>query len=185
MITANELRRGVTFELEGELCRVVEYSHSYIGRGSAMVRVRIRNLRTGATLGRAFSPEERVEEVRLELRPVQYLYNDGDLYHFMDTETYEQPVLSREALGQAVNYLRDGQELRLSFYEGEPVEVVLPTTVDLRVIQAEPSFRGDTATAATKSITLETGLSIRTPLFIQVGDTVRVDTRTGEYVTRA
>ncbi len=184
MITANELRRGVSFELEGELYRVVAYSHSYIGRGSATVRLRIRNLRTGATLDRTFSPQEKVEEVRLELRPVQYLYNDGELYYFMDTETYDQPVLSREALEQAVNYLKDGQELQLSFHEGKPIEVMMPTTVNLKVIQAEPSFRGDTATAATKSITLETGLSIRSPLFIQVGDTVRVDTRTGEYVTR-
>lgn len=184
MISANELRAGVTFEMEGELYRVMEYAHSYIARRSATIRTKLKNLRTGAVIERTFSPTERLEEVRLELRSVQYLYSEGDLHYFMDTETYEQPTLSSQALGEAVNYLKDGLILHLSMYEGRPVEVALPVTVDLKVVEAEPSFRGDTATAGTKSATLETGLVVKVPLFIQAGDAIRVDTRTGAYVTR-
>ncbi|HIC94038.1 MAG TPA: elongation factor P [Anaerolineae bacterium] len=184
MISANDLRRGTVFEMDGELYRVVEYQHSFIGRGSATVRVKVRNLRTGALVERTFPPEERIKDVRLETREVQYLYRDGDLYYFMDTETYEQPALSAEALGEAVNYLTEGMVLELSTYEGKPVEVELPVTVDLKVVEAPPGFAGDTATSATKWVTLETGLKIQVPLFVKEGDVVRVDTRTGEYVTR-
>lgn len=184
MITANELRRGTTFLLEGEIYRVTDSTQTHLGRGGSTIRVRIKNLKTGATLERTYAPEERIRDVRLELSPVQYLYREGDLFHFMDTETYDQPALSRESLGEAVHYLKEGQELGLSFYENEPVEVVLPTAVDLKVVDGEPGLRGDTATAATKAVTLETGLAIRVPLFVEVGDTIRVDTRTGAYVTR-
>lgn len=184
MISATDLRKGVTFELEGELYRVLEYQHSFIGRGAANVRTKLKNLRTGTTIDRTFSANDKFEEVRLELHTVQYLYTDGYLYHFMDTETYEQPALSEEALGKAVNYLKDGLVLGLSIYEGEPIQVELPTTVDLEVTKTPPGFKGDTATGGTKPATLETGLVVQVPLFIEVGDVVSVDTRTGEYVTR-
>jgi len=184
MITANDLRRGTTFELDGELYKVVEYQHSFIGRGTANVRVKMRNLRTGAIIDRTFSPEDRIKDVRLELREVQYLYNDGTLYYFMDTETYEQPALPAEILGDAVNYLTENMTLQISTYEGEPIDIVLPITVDLRVIEAPPGFAGDTATGATKQVTLETGLKVTVPLFVEEGDIVRVDTRTGEYLSR-
>ncbi len=184
MITANDLRRGTTFELDGELYKVVEYQHSFIGRGSANVRVKMRNLRTGAIIDRTFSPEDRINDVRLELREVQYLYNDGTLYYFMDTETYEQPALPAEVLGDAVNYLTENMTLQISTYEGEPIDIVLPVTVDLRVVEAPPGFAGDTATGATKQVILETGLKINAPLFVEEGDIVRVDTRTGEYISR-
>lgn len=184
MISATDLRKGVTFELDRELYRVLEYQHSFIGRGGANVRTKLKNLRTGATLDRTFPASERFEGVRLELHTVQYLYTDGHLYHFMDTETYEQPTLSAEALGDAVNYLKDGLVLGLCMYEGEPIEVELPTTVDLEVIKTPSGFKGNTATGGSKPATLETGLVVQVPLFIEVGDVVRVDTRTGEYVTR-
>jgi len=184
MITANDLRRGTTFELDGELYKVVEYQHSFLGRGSANVRVKMRNLRTGAIIDRTFSPEDRINDVRLELREVQYLYNDGTLYYFMDTETYEQPALPAEVLGDAVNYLTENMTLQISTYEGEPIDIVLPVTVDLRVVEAPPGFAGDTATGATKQVILETGLKINAPLFVEEGDIVRVDTRTGEYISR-
>jgi len=184
MITANDLRRGTTFEMDGELYKVVEYQHSFIGRGSANVRVKMRNLRTGAITDRTFSPEDRINDVRLELREVQYLYNDGTLYYFMDTETYEQPALPAEILGDAVDYLTENMTLQISTYEGEPIDIVLPITVDLRVIEAPPGFAGDTATAATKQVTLETGLKVTVPLFVEEGDIIRVDTRTGEYLAR-
>jgi len=185
MIAASDLRKGVTFEYEGDLHRVLEYQHSVIGRGGANVKVRLRNLKTGATIERVFGADERFEEVRLELREVQYLYTDGTLYYFMDTETYEQPALSAETLGERVKYLKEGLALHISMHEGRPVEVELPVTVDLEVTETEPGIKGDTATGTTKKATLETGLVVQVPLFVEEGDILRVDTRTGEYLTRA
>jgi len=170
--------------MDGELYRVVEYHHSFLGRGSANVRVKMRNLRTGAMIDRTFAPDERINDIRLELREVQYLYNDGTMYYFMDTETYEQPALPAEILGDAVSYLTENMTLEISTYEGEPIDIVLPVTVDLKVIEAPPGFAGDTATGATKQITLETGLKVMAPLFVEEGDIVRVDTRTGQYLSR-
>jgi elongation factor P len=184
MITANDLRRGSTFEVDGELYKVVEYQHSFIGRGSANVRIKMRNLRTGTMTDHTFSPDDRINDVRLELRGVQYLYNDGTLYYFMDTETYEQPALSAEILGDAVDYLTENMTLQISTYDDEPIDVVLPVTVDLKVVEAPPGFAGDTATGATKQVTLETGLKVTVPLFVEEGDVVRVDTRTGQYLSR-
>ncbi len=184
MISATDLRKGVTFELDGELYRVLDYQHSYIGRGSANVRTRLRNLHTGTTIDRTFSASDKFDDVRLELREVQFLYRDGALYYFMDTETYEQPALSADVLGEMTDYLKEGLALSLSMHEGQPVEIELPVTVDLDVTQTEPAVKGDTATGATKRATLETGLVVQVPLFIEQGDTIRVDTRTGEYVTR-
>ncbi len=183
-MSATDLRKGVTFELDGELYRVLEYQHSYIGRGSANVRTKLRNLRTGRTIDRTFGASEKLREVRLELRQVQYLYRDGDLYYFMDTQTYEQPALSGEVLGDRVDYLQEGLILSLSMNEGQPVEIELPVTVDLAVTQTEPGMKGDTATGTTKRATLETGLIVQVPLFVEEGDVIRVDTRTGEYLTR-
>lgn len=184
MISATDLRKGVTFELDGELYRVLDYQHSYIGRGSANVRTKLRNVRTRRTIDRTFAASEKLQEVRLELRRVQYLYRDGDLYYFMDTETYEQPALSAETLEDEVSYLKEGMELSLSMHEGQPVEIELPVTVDLEVTETEPGIKGDTATGATKRAVLETGLVVQVPLFIEQGDTLRIDTRTGEYLTR-
>ena len=184
MISATDLRKGITFELDGDLYRVLEYQHSYIGRGSANVRVKLRNLRSGRTMERNFGTSDKFQEVRLEMRQVQFLYQDGDLYYFMDTETYEQPALPSDVLGDRVDYLKDGLIMSISMHEGEPVEIELPVTVDLEVIHTDPGVKGDTATGATKRATLETGLNVQVPLFIEEGDIVRVDTRTGEYVTR-
>ena len=184
MISANDLRKGTTFDMEGELYRVVEYQHSFIGRGSANVRVKMRNLRTGAITDRTFSPNDRLSDVRLELRGVQYLYSDGTFYYFMDTETYEQPALPAEILGSAVDYLTENMILQISTYDGEPIDIVLPITVELKVVEAPPGFAGDTATGATKQITLETGLKVTVPLFVEEGDIIRVDTRTGQYLSR-
>jgi len=184
MIDVNELRRGVTFTMDGELYKVLEYQHHKLGRGKATIRTTLRNLRTGATIQHNFISGDRVEDIRVERRGVQYLYTDGDLYHFMDTETYDQTALSTSVLGDQVQYLKEGMELVLSTYEGEALDVELPTTVDLEVVGAEMAIAGDTATGAMKKATLETGLEVQVPLFIEQGDVVRVDTRTGEYVTR-
>ena len=184
MIDVNELRRGVTFTMDGELYKVLEYQHHKPGRGKATIRTTLRNLRTGATIQQNFISGDRVEDIRVERRGVQYLYNDGDLYHFMDTETYDQTALAKSVLGEQVRYLKESMELVLSMYEDEPLDVELPTTVEMEVVEAEMAVAGDTATGAMKKVRLETGLQVQVPLFVDVGDVIRVDTRTGEYVTR-
>lgn len=184
MIGVQDLRKGVTFELDGSLYRVLNYEHIKTGRGGATIRVKARDLRTGAIIDRTFPSGNRVQDVRLDHATVQYLYHEGDLYTFMDLETYEQPVLPATVLGDAVNYLKDGMTLEVVSYEGEPLDIELPTTVDLEVTYTEPGFAGDTATGAYKSATVETGLQVQVPLFVNTGDIIRVDTRTGGYVTR-
>jgi elongation factor P len=184
MIDVNELRKGVTFTMDGELYKVLEYQHHKPGRGKATIRTTLRNLRTGSTIQKNFISGDRVDDIRIERRGVQYLYTDGDLYYFMDTETYDQTPLSAAVLGGQDIYLKEGMELMLSTHEGEPLDIELPTTVEMKVVEAEPAVAGNTATGALKKVTLETGLEVQVPLFIEMGDTIRVDTRTGEYVTR-
>lgn len=184
MIDVNELRKGVTFELDGNLFKVLEYSHHKPGRGKATIRIKARNLRTGANIDKTFNSGDRVQNIRLDFHNVQYLYSDGEMYHFMDLETYEQPALNQETLGDTTDYLKEGLEVKLTFYQGEPLDIELPITIDMEVIRAEPSVRGDTATGVTKKVTTETGLEVDVPAFVGVGDKVRVDTRDGSYVTR-
>lgn len=184
MIDANRLRKGVTFELDGDIYKVIDYSHNKTARGGATIRTKIRNLRSGATTERTFNSSERVQDIRLEHQEVQFLYQDGDLYYFMNIETYAQPALPKDALTDVIPYLVDGLVVKLSTYEGEPIDIELPTTVDLEVVKSEPGIAGDTATGATKMVTVSTGLEVQTPLFVEEGDIIRVDTRTGEYLTR-
>jgi elongation factor P len=184
MIDVNELRRGTTFTMDGEIYKVLEYQHHKPGRGKAIIRTKIRNLRTGATIDKNFISGDRVQDIRIDKVEVQYLYSDGEFYHFMNTETYEQPALPAVLLGEAIDYLTENMTLTLSFYEGEPIDVILPSAVDLKVAEAPLAIAGDTATGATKQVTLESGLKVSVPLFINEGDVIRVDTRTGEYVTR-
>ena len=184
MIDVNELRKGVTFTMDGELYKVLEYQHHKPGRGKATIRTTLRNLRTGSTIQKNFISGDRVEDIRIERRGVQYLYNDGDLYYFMDTETYEQTPLNAAVLEEQIPYIKESMELVLSVHEGEALDVELPTTVDMKVVEAEMAVAGDTATGAMKKVTVETGLQVQVPLFVEVGDVIRVDTRNGEYVTR-
>lgn len=184
MIDVNELRAGVTFEMDGNLYRVLEYAHHKPGRGKASIRTKIRDLRSGATVDKNFISGDKVQDVRLDYREVQYLYHETNLYYFMDTETYEQPVLNRSTLAEAVDYLKEGLTAKLTSYESEPLSIELPTTVDLEVVEAEMAVKGDTATGANKTVTVETGLKVQVPLFVETGDTIRVDTRNGDYVTR-
>ena len=185
MIGVQELRKGVTFELDGSLYRVLSYDHYKPGRGGAIIRTKLRNLRTGATINKNFNSGDRVQDVRLDHQTVQYLYSDGDLHHFMNVETYEQPALSTEVLGDVVSFLKEGITVELELYEGEPINVEVPITVDLKVVEAPPGFAGDTATGATKDVVTETGFRVTVPLFVTEGDVIRIDTRTGEYLTRA
>ena len=184
MIDVNELRKGVTFELDGNLYKVLDYSHNKTGRGNANIRIKARNMLTGANIERTFSSGQSVQDVRLDFHNVSYLYTDGDFYYFMDNETFEQPAIKKETLGDDALYLQAGMEVKLTFYNGDAIDVEFPTSVDLKVTEAEMAIRGDTATGVTKKVMTETGLSVQCPQFVNVGDTIRVDTRTGEYVTR-
>jgi elongation factor P len=184
MIDVNELRKGVTFTMDGELFKVLEYQHHKPGRGKATIRTTLRNLRTGATVQKNFISSDRVEDIRVERRGVQYLYNDGDMYYFMDTESYDQIAIPASVLSDQIPYLKESMQLILSTHDGEPLDVELPTAVEMNVVEAEPAVAGNTATGALKKVKVETGLELQVPLFIEVGDTIRVDTRTGEYVTR-
>jgi elongation factor P len=184
MIDVNQLRRGTSFLHDGEIYKVTEYSHNKPGRGKATIRVAVRNMRTGANLQLTFSSGDRVDDIRLDKRPVQYLYDDGGFYVFMDSETYEQPHVAHATFGDDARWLKENMDLNLLLYEGEVIDYDLPMNVDLKVVEAENAVAGDTATGATKEVTTETGVRVRTPLFVSTGDTIRVDTRSGEYVTR-
>ena len=184
MIDVNDLRKGVTFELDNSLYKVLDYEHHKPGRGKATIRVKARNLRTGTILDKSFISGDRVQDVRLDYHTVQYLYNDGSLYHFMDLETYDQPAISSKMIGEAVGFLKEGLEVKLTFYDREPLDIDLPITVDLLVVQADVAVRGDTATGVTKKVTTETGLAVQVPNFVEEGNMIRVDTRTGAYLTR-
>lgn len=184
MIDVNELRKGITFELDGSLYKVLDYSHNKTGRGNANIRVKARNLLSGAIIERTFSSGQSVQDVRLDFHNVSYLYTDGDFFHFMDNETFEQYAIKTEMLGGSARFLKEGMEVKLTFYHGAAIDVELPTAVDLQVVEAEMAIRGDTATGVTKKVTTETGLQVQCPNFVNAGDTIRVDTRTGEYITR-
>lgn len=184
MIDVNDLRKGVTFELDNTLYKVLEYEHHKPGRGKATIRVKARNLRTGTILDKSFISGDRVQDIRLDYHNVQYLYFDGSLYHFMDLETYDQPAIPAELVGEAEEYLKEGLEVKLTFYQGEALDIELPVAVDLTVKEAEMAIRGDTATGVTKKIKTETGLQVQVPNFVEIGDIIRVDTRNGAYITR-
>ena len=185
MIDVNQLRKGVTFELDDAIWRVLEYAHHKPGRGNATIRTKARNLRTGATVEHTFTSGDRVQDIRLDTRQAQFLYSDGDLYHFMDTETFEQLVLNAGVLQDALPFLTEGMQLDVTEYHGEALEVELPVTADMEVTQAESAVKGDTATGATKNVLLSTGMQVQVPLFVKVGDVIRVDTRTHRYIARA
>ncbi|MFN8387913.1 MAG: elongation factor P [Anaerolineales bacterium] len=184
MIDVNELRKGVTFELDGNLYKVVDYSHNKTGRGNANIRIKARNLQTGANIERTFNSGLSVQDVSLDFHNVSYLYNDGEFYHFMDNVTFEQPAISAKMLGETALYLKEGMEVKLTFYNDAPLDVEFPSTVDLKVVEAETAIRGDTATGVTKKVITETGLEVQCPQFVKVGDVIRINTETGEYTTR-
>jgi elongation factor P len=184
MIDVNELRKGVTFELDGNLLKVLDYSHNKTGRGNANIRIKARNLQTGANIERTFNSGQSVQDVSLDFHNVSYLYNDGDFYYFMDNETFEQPAIKAEMLGDNALFLMPEMEVKLTFYNGAPLDIEIPSSVDMKVVEAETAIRGDTATGVTKKVKTETGLEVQCPQFVKVGDTIRVNTETGAYVTR-
>ncbi len=183
-IQAVQLRKGMIIELDGELLRVHDFQHVTPGKGQAIVQTRMRNLRSGSMIDKRFRSQEAVERVQLDSQEMEYLYQEGDSYVFMDSETYEQTHLSADAIAEALPYLVANLSLKVDFYEGLPVSIDMPTTVDLEVADTEPGLKGATASASSKPATLETGLVVGVPQFVNIGDRVRVETSTGEYLTR-
>ncbi len=184
MIDVNQLRKGTNFTVDGELYKVLDYQHIKTGRGNATIRVQVRNLRTNSQFEMTFTSNDRVQDIHIETIQVEYLYDDGEFLTFMDVETYEQPQLRKDVFGDDFLFLKENMQLKLLQYEGEFLDYELPTTVEHRVTDAEMAIAGDTATGATKKVTTETGLQVTVPLFVNVGDTIRIDTRDGSYITR-
>jgi len=185
VISTGEIKRGITIELDGQLYQIVEFQHIKMGRGSAQVRMKLRNVRRGDLIEKTVQAGDRFQRARLDHRTVQFMYKDATHYHFMDTNTYDQIALNEDQLGDATNYLTDGMQVTLNEYEGEPIGVDMPASIVLTVASTDFGLKGDTATGATKPATLETGLKVNVPLFINAGDKIKVDTRSGEYLERA
>ena len=185
MIYAGDFRKGMTFELNGEPHVVLDFQHVKPGKGAAFVRTKYRNILTGATREEAFNPDQKFNQAHIETRKMQYLYTDGELYYFMDDQTYEQIPISAEMVEDAIKYLRENDEATIKFYNDAPFLVESPNFVDLKVIETEPGVKGDTATNVTKAATVETGAVIQVPIFIEEGEVIQIDTRSGEYLGRS
>ncbi|MDD3401131.1 MAG: elongation factor P [Eubacteriales bacterium] len=184
MIMAGDFRKGVTVEIDGNVWNIADFQHVKPGKGAAFVRTRLKNVMTGAVLERTFSPTDKYPRAIIETKDMQYLYSDGELYYFMDTETYEQIPLNHDQVEDAINFIMENDPVKVRFFKGNPFSVEPPNFVELTVTETEPGFKGDTATGTTKPATLETGYKINVPLFVNEGDRIRVDTRTGEYMER-
>lgn len=184
MVSTNDFRTGLTIDLDGEAYQVIDFQHVKPGKGSPFVRSKLKNLRTGAVIEKTFNAGEKIPRARVERREVQYLYNDGGAYYFMDMENYDQLPLTREQLGDAVNFLKENMTLHIVMYQGRSIGVDLPNYVELKVIETAPGIKGDTATGGSKPATLETGYVVQVPLFVNTGDVLQVDTRTGLYLKR-
>ena len=185
MITAGDFRNGVTFEMDGNVMQVIEFQHVKPGKGAAFVRTKMKNVITGAVVETSFNPTAKFENAYVERKEMQYLYKDGDLYYFMDMETYEQMPLNESQLSDNFKFVKENEMVKIVSYKGNVFSVEPPTFVELAVTETEPGVRGDTATNVTKPATLETGAVIKVPIFINEGDLLRIDTRTGEYLERA
>ena len=185
MVTAGDFRNGVTFEMDGNVYSIIEFQHVKPGKGAAFVRTKIRNVISGAVTEKTFNPNDKFPTAFIERKDMEYLYNDGDLYYFMDNETYEQTPISPSILGDNFKFVKENMVCKVLSYKGNVFGVEPPNFVELQVTQTDPGFKGDTATNATKPATLETGAEIKVPLFIEEGEMIRIDTRTGEYMERA
>ena len=184
MVTAGDFRNGLTFEDDGNVLQIIEFQHVKPGKGAAFVRTKLRNVITGAVIERTFNPTDKFPTALVERKDMQYLYNDGELYYFMDNETYDQIPLNKEKLGDNFKFVKENMIVRMISYKGNVFGVEPPMFVELEVTETEPGFKGDTATGASKPATLETGAQIKVPLFVNIGDVLKIDTRTGEYLER-
>jgi len=184
MIDAGELKKGITITLDGQLYQVLDYHHIKVGRGSAQIRIRLRDIKAGHIIEKSFQASEKFAKAFLERRPVQFLYSDGNLYHFMDNESYEQFAVEKGLVGDTVNYLKENMNLELLTHNGVPIGVELPLSVELKIAETGPGFKGNTASAGGKPAKMETGITIQVPFFLNAGDVIKVDTRTGTYLER-
>ena len=185
MVTAGDFRNGVTFDMDGSVMQIIEFQHVKPGKGAAFVRTKLRNVVTGAVIEKTFSPTDKYPTAIVEKKDMQYLYSDGELYYFMDMESYEQTPIDANKLGDAFKFVKEEMMCKVVSYKGTVISVEPPMFVELEVTETEPGFKGDTAQGATKPATLETGAQIKVPLFINIGDVLKIDTRTGEYLERA
>ena len=184
MISAGDFRNGVTIEIEGNVCQIVEFQHVKPGKGAAFVRTKYKNIITGAVLEKSFRPTEKFPQARIDRVDMSYLYNDGDLYNFMNVETYDQVALNSETVGDALKFVKENEMVKICSHNGNVFSVEPPLFVELEIIDTEPGFKGDTATGATKPATVETGAIVNVPLFVEMHDKIKIDTRTGEYLSR-
>ena len=184
MIMAGDFRKGVTVEIDGVIWSIADFKHVKPGKGAAFVRTRLKNVMTGAVLERTFSPTDKYPLAHIETKDMEYLYSDGELYYFMDIETYEQIPLNFEQVEDAIDFIKENDQVKMRFYKGSAFSVEAPNFVELKVTETEPGFKGDTATGTTKPAVVETGYHIAVPLFVNEGDVIRIDTRTGEYMSR-
>ena len=185
MISAGEFRNGMTVEIEGNVCQIVEFQHVKPGKGAAFVRTKYKHVITGSVLEKSFRPTEKFPQARIEKKEYQYLYADGDLCTFMDTETYDQVALGRDIIGEKMKFVKENDMVKLMSYNGNVFSIEPPMFVELEITETEPGFKGNTATGATKPATVETGATVNVPLFCNIGDVIKIDTRSGEYLSRA
>lgn len=185
MVTASDFRKGLTIEIEGQVWMIVEFQHVKPGKGAAFVRTKMKNVMSGSVLEKTFNPMEKFENALVEKKDMQYLYNDGELFYFMDNDNFEQLPLNKSKVEDAMNFVKENMTVTIKFFKGEAFSVEPPNFVELQITETEPGFKGDTANSGTKPAVLETGYKINVPLFINQGDMIRVDTRTGDYMERA
>ena len=184
MLTAGDFKNGVTFEMEGKVYQVIEFQHVKPGKGAAFVRTKLKNIKSGGIVEKSFRPTEKCEQAHIERRDMQYLYSDSDMYNFMDVETYDQIALSADQIGDALKFVKENEMVKMLSHNGEVFAIEPPLFVELEIIESEPGIKGDTATGATKPAKVETGANVLVPLFVNQGDVIQIDTRTGEYMKR-
>ncbi len=184
MVVAGDFKNGITFDMDGQVMQVIEFQHVKPGKGAAFVRTKLRNVITGSVIEKTFSPTDKYEDARIDRKDMQYLYSDGELYYFMDMESYEQIPLDADKLSDNFKFVKEEMICQIKSYKGNVFSVEPPMFVELQIIDAEPGVKGDTATGATKNATVETGAVVRVPLFIESGETIKIDTRTGDYLER-
>lgn len=184
MISAGDFRNGVTIELEGNIFQIIEFQHVKPGKGAAFVRTKLKNIKSGGVVEKTFRPTEKCPTARIDRKDMQYLYSDGDLFYFMDNESYEQIAIGQDAIGDALKFVKENEMCKVCSHNGNVFAVEAPLFVELIISETEPGFKGDTATGATKPATVETGAMVQVPLFVEQGETIKIDTRTGEYLSR-
>ena len=184
MVSAGDFKNGLTIELEGNVYQIIEFQHVKPGKGAAFVRTKLKNIKSGGVIEKSFRPTEKFEQAHIDRKDMQYLYNDGDLYHFMDSETYDQIALGKDEIGDSLKFVKENETVKVCSHKGSVFAIEPPLTVELQITETEPGFKGDTATGATKPAIVETGAKVNVPLFVNQEDKIKIDTRTGEYISR-